>query len=389
MKKIVNIFLMVTAVQTAVAMAPLDSLVMQTLESDPALMSAAAGAHARLAAVQTENVVESPEVEFEYLWGGQQNKWNAGISQRFDWPSLYRARSHEAASLSSLGDIEYLITYLDRALSVKLAILDLINANKRLSVIQQIQAYMQFVAIATNNAYNAGEATILDVHKLRLALAESERQLVSAQSEVEVLSATLKGMGATISDEMTAELVDFPLQEFSEPSIDPENYPQWGAARARREADRASEAVIKAASLPSFSVGYRHAFEEGAHYNGIAVSLTLPSFNRSRRLATAQYEASEAAFEYDSQLMTAIAETTGQYLSAVGLQDIMDMYREVVEDNSYLELLMTAFEGGELTILDYILEMKLYTESYLGYLDLAYRYNLALARLNRYKSPLF
>ncbi len=136
-------------------------------------------------------------------------------------------------------------------------------------------------------------------------------------------------------------------------------------------------------------MGYRHAFEEGAHYNGIAVSLTLPSFNRSRRLATAQYEASEAAFEYDSQLMTAIAETTGQYLSAVGLQDIMDMYREAVEDNSYLELLMTAFEGGELTILDYILEMNLYTESYLIYLDLAYRYNLALARVDRYKSPLF
>lgn len=389
MKKIILLIFCAVAATRLSAITPLDSLVMQTLDSDPALMSAAASAHARLAAVEAENIVESPEVEFEYLWGGEQNKWNAGISQRFDWPSLYRARSQAASSLSTLGDIEYLITYLDRALSIKLAVLDLINANKRLQITEEIHYYVALLGLITDEAYKKGEATILDMYKLNFALANCVCDMDNVKAEVQTLAANLRSMGAEISDLDIYSWQEFPIQELTEPSTEPENYPQWGAARARRDADRAAASVIRASSMPSFSLGYRHAYEEGTHYNGVAVSLTLPSFSRSRRLTSAEFEAAEAAFEYDSQLMTAIAESTGQYSKALLLQANINNYQELVEDKKYLELLEAAVEGGEMTIMDYILELKLFKEAYFNYIDLTYRYNIALARLNRYKHPIF
>ncbi len=76
----------------------------------------------------------------------------------------------------------------------------------------------------------------------------------------------------------------------------------------------------------------------------------------------------------------------GSDTSAVALAAGMERYRELSGDNSYLSLLAKAYDGGELTVIDYLNEVNLFTAARLNYLDLEYRYNQTLARLNRYRS---
>ncbi|MDE7141660.1 MAG: TolC family protein, partial [Muribaculaceae bacterium] len=54
-------------------------------------------------------------------------------------------------------------------------------------------------------------------------------------------------------------------------------------AKAIEATGRLAEAeasVAKAGRYPSFSVGYRHAFEEGTHFDGFSVGIGLPLYSR-------------------------------------------------------------------------------------------------------------
>ena len=133
-------------------------------------------------------------------------------------------------------------------------------------------------------------------------------------------------------------------------------------------------------------MGYRHAFEESQHFNGLSVALRLPSFSQGKRRRAAALEAEALSMETSARLVEETAENSGLYSAAVALATGMERYRELSGDNSYLSLLAKAYDGGELTVIDYLNEVNLFTGARLNYLDLEYRYNQTLARLNRYRS---
>ncbi len=137
---------------------------------------------------------------------------------------------------------------------------------------------------------------------------------------------------------------------------------------------------------PTLAVSYRHAFEEGQHFNGLAVSLRLPSFSQSKRRRAAALEAHAATLDVIAVDLQTNTEETGLKATVEKLGEEIARYRDLLGDDSYLQLLAKAYDGGELNVIDYLQEINLYTESRLNYLDLLYRYNLALARLNRYRS---
>ena len=75
-----------------------DEIVAEVIAGNPALGAERARMAAELGAEAAENIPSDPEVSFEYLWGigklADGNKWNAGISQSFDWPGVYLSLIH-------------------------------------------------------------------------------------------------------------------------------------------------------------------------------------------------------------------------------------------------------------------------------------------------------
>ena len=155
------------------------------------------------------------------------------------------------------------------------------------------------------------------------------------------------------------------------------NSASLGAARAR---------AIRLEAVPTFAVGYKHTFEENTHFNGFTVGLTLPSFSQKKKNRVAQLEAEAVNFEASYEADRQRAEMQATYEEALTLAKALESYRELTGDESYLRLRDKAYQAGQLTVIDYLNEINLFTTARLGYLDLEYRYNLALTRLNRYRS---
>ena len=119
------------------------------------------------------------------------------------------------------------------------------------------------------------------------------------------------------------------------------------------------------------------------------MSVTLPSWSRRQRTRAAELEAMAAGAETDAALSIARAQTESQHIVAQRLRDELEAYRHITGDNSYLELLEKAYAGGLITVIDYLSEINHFTEARMRYLDLEYRYQQTLARLNKPRSAYF
>lgn len=373
------------AVLAARAESPFRSMIATAVDVNPAIAAQAAAARAEHAAAQAENTLEGTELEFEHLWaaGSSDKKWNVGVTQEFAFPGLYRARSQAAGAQAEASRLVLTAAKADKALSVKLLIIDIINAQARLDFYTGVGANLARIAELTQKSFDRGNATILDLRKMRVAVMDNDRTLADLRADIASLRAQLEGYGVVVPDD-AAMWRAYPAQACEAPGPDTD-----GLLYAMSEASaRASQARIKAVKLeawPTVALGYRHAFEEAKHFNGLSIGLRLPSFSQGKRREAARLEAEAVAGEASDRIAMQTAENLGLYKSAMQLASTLGEYRELTGDDSYLQLLGKAYDGGELTIIDYLNEINIYSAARLNYLDLEYRYNLTLARLNRYR----
>lgn len=383
--KLLTFVFLAAGVPAALA-ADFDAVISQGLSSGYGLSADSLRLEAEAASVRAENVLEGPEAEFEHLWAtkGSETRWSAGVSQSFDWPGVYGARRRQAAALGAAARAVSRSVAMDRALEIKMKILDLINARQRLRFFEEVEADVARIDSLTRRSFELEAVTVLDVRKTGLALVDCRRETSAARATVSSLEYALISLGVP-----PGEWTEYPDQGELAPPTPPEQMPEYLAARAREEAARASLGVIKRNSLPGFSFGFNHAYEDGRHFNGLSIGLRLPSWSRKDRVRAAELEARALADESDSGLAQAFAEEAASRHNVATLHEALEEYRGLSDDNSYLPLLRRAYDGGQLTVIDYIQEINLFRQNRLNFIDLDYQYQTALARANRYRSPYF
>ena len=388
MKRTIISTIMGFAAMMAMAQTPWDNVLSSVLENNAELRGNIAREMASVAQNRAENALEGLEVGGERMWSAdpaKKDKWAVSVSQSFDYPGIYRARKQANDFNTQAFDYLQLSLISDKALSVKLLIIDIINAQARLDFYKQVGENLQRMDSLTQRSFELGNVTILDVRKMQLAVLDNDSRISTCESDVAVLMASLRGLGGVFS-ESDAMWQSYPIQCLLEPSRNPENYYEYHIGSFRSQAAQAATEAIKLGAMPSFALGYRHAFEDGTHFNGLSVAVKLPSFSQKQRRNAAKLEAEALTAEFDGQLALTMAEAVGNYNSAMSLKASLEQYRNLSGDSSYLELLKRAYDGGAMTIIDYLNEINIFSDARLNYIDLEYRYNLTLARLNRYRA---
>ena len=378
------ILLMCTSA-TAAAQSVFAPVIERAVAADPAIAAAAARDEAAVSRMRSENTLEGPEAEFEYMFSSvdaEPNKWSVGISQEFSMPGVYSARSTAARATSQAGKAALDVMRYDRALVIKQAIIDLINSSCRLNLLRDLRTNIDRISELTTKSFDTGNATILDLRKMQLAVLDSDNAIAAARAEFEQLHASLLSMQVDADAFTPAMLAAYPEMKLEVGDF----APMQAMIDAQSRAAGAEASVARRSSLPSVSVGYRHAYEEGTHFNGFGISLRLPQWSRSNRTRAAKLEAEAVAFDASAQRIAFDAETDALMRQATHDAMCIERYRDLTSDNSYLELLRKSFEAGQLSVIDYLTEINLFTTARQNYLDLQYRHALTLVRLGRYNS---
>lgn len=331
--------------------------------------------------------LNDPEVEFEHLWGPDDNKkWNIGVSQSFDWPGAYGKRIRTAESRRQAWTYRYAAEELSLRTSAKEAFAMGVYARRRLDLLQRVYENMDSLRNYITTGYRDGQLTILDVKKIQLELYGLRARIADVSQESMQAGAELAALND--GNALDADFGAYP----AEPMYDLSRYleyassanPDVTAAEATAKSARLEADAVAASRMPGFTVGYRHAFEEEQHFNGFAIGVSLPVYSRSRAVKAAKLRATASGFDAAEASASARSAVTAAYSVAEKRRNALSELNDVTLDESYPRLLLMAYKGGQINVITYIQELNYYLSARETRLDAEYQLRLALITLNKY-----
>jgi len=339
---------------------------------------------------KTNIYLQNPEVEFNYLWGHPTsigNRKDFSIKQTFDFPTSYSYRNQ----ISDLKNEQLYLVYQKQMknilLKARLICVDLVYYNSL-----KLELSKRLIQAKNNeNAYklklDKGEANILEYNKSLLNLLNISSELESVEIERNYLLSELILLNG-------GQIIEFRDSTFELVSLNPD-FEQWFASAEQNnlvlswlkkdiKIKEATTKLNRAISLPKFQAGYMSENVIGQEFQGISVGMTIPLWENKNKLkfAKANIIASESIV-VDNKLKF-YNHLKALHSKIIRLQKNVNDYQKslMLLDNS--ELLKKALEMGEISLIEYVLELSIYFDSVDRLYELERDMNKALAELKLY-----
>lgn len=369
----------------------LDSAAIRIASANPAVQAAKARYDAEIENARAANTLAGPEADFDYKFNsrsGEPDRWGFSVGQSFDWPGVYGKRRQATGYRAKAFADLYRAELLDCAVQAKQTLISVAVARHRIQLLDEAVENLDNLTEAYDNAFSQGEATILDVSKLKLRRFAIANQLAAAEAGLEDAEAQLKALGGETSmvPDMAVVLANVRLPSMSHyRRLLEENDPAIAANANLISAEAAQASAAGRSLMPSFRLAYTHDYEEGIHFNGFSVGIGLPSWSgkAAKRAAKATAVASElAAADY---AMKANAQLISDYARAVRLDRRVDDARKTFSSGEYPDMLRKALEMRRITLFEYCNEYDSYLEARNTYLDLCAELASTVANLSRWE----
>lgn len=333
---------------------------------------------------------ENPEVELGYLPGihGGARK-DIGISQSFDFPTLYSRRGKLADAQNLSADWQLRSQRMELLLTAEQYCIELVYNNALAALYSRQVDNARDIAEAYNRKLSLGEATRIECNKAALNLTNLENDLKSVNLEINRLKSELKllngGQAVEIADTAYSSVMPLPVDFDGWVSEAEAANPDFGYLRQEVEVAKRGVGVSKAMGLPKLSVGYAGEFTPDEGYQGVKIGVSIPLWENRNRVKHARAEVAAAEQTIDDARLRYINRLTFLFEQAKELKGNVARYEEVFSRNSNDELLFKAFKGGELSLLDYLLELEYYFSSYEKLMKTRRDLRMAMAELYAYK----
>jgi outer membrane protein TolC len=313
--------------------------------------------------------LENPEVGFNYLWGKPGLlgiRQDFSVSQSFDFPTSYGIKKKIANDKNIRADLDFELQRKTILYRTKTICNQLIYLNALHEILGERARHAEEIARAYNAKFEKGEINIIENNKAKFNLLNTRKELEANQTERGVLLAELTGLNG-------GKPVTFTQSTFA-PVLLPVDFETWFSENEAKNIylqQAANEIIIsekqiqlsKALSLPKFSGGYMSESVVGESFKGITAGMSIPLWENKNKvkLATAQQQVAEQiAIDKKTESYNRLK---GEYEKAKSLQKILESYREALQVVNSTELLKKALDAGELSLIEYMLELTLYYET--------------------------
>lgn len=365
----------------------LESVLREIEKNNPALKAAAAEVEAEVLAGKAEALPENPEVEFNYLFGDVStgNRHDVRVSQSFDIPTITGMKSGKASDLGQLAALKYKAERQAVLLEAKQTCIDLIYWN---SLIEELKTHQE-QADALVNSYEkrmkAGEATILDLNKAKIHRTNIQGQANKAEVERQELLTTLRSLNGGSDPGFDANAYGFtePLPEDFQTWFEESSAKNPVLAYVRKEVQLSERqlAIDKASRLPELMVGYMSEIRTVEKFRGVTLGVSIPLWRSSNRIKESRARASAARERQNVAEQEFFFDLQRQYQEAYAMKGNAEMMRTSLRESDSRSFLLSALTKGEISMIDYLVEIDLYYEALEQALAAERDYRHALASL--------
>lgn len=375
---------------TLLAQNSVDELLMQIEQNNSTLAAYRKSIDAEKIANKTGLTLPDPEVEFGYLWSNPSvlgKRTDFSVHQSFDFPTAYTYRKRISGMKNEQSEMEYRRMRNEIMAEARLLMVDLHYHNQLHALLSEREAEAEQLAKAYKARFDAGEVSILEHNKAALNLLNSSKAVERNRIEQEACYVDLlrlNGGAAIDSQQIRFDAEPLPTDfnnwyeqvEMNNPML------QW--LKQEISIRENEQKLARANALPKLHTGYLSEKLVGEHFYGVNVGITIPLWENKNRVKQARAE-SEAAAEIQSDAQWQFYnEMKRLHAKALSLQSSLSDYRNSLNEVSNKNLLQKALDKGQISLVEYLLELTLYYDSVDRILDTEKELNETLAELKKY-----
>jgi len=340
---------------------------------------------------KTNIYLQNPEIEFNYLWSNPSvigNRKDISIKQTFDFPTVYGFKNQISDLKNEQSALEYQKQLMNILLKTRLICIDITYNNTLKSELTKRLTLARDNENSYKLKFEQGEANIIEYNKVLLDVLNYQKELESIDIECNSLLSELSQLNGGLKfeyEENSFGLVELPLDFEAWYLSAEQKIPILNWLGKEIKINESKVKLNRANSLPKFQTGYMSENVVGQEFQGITLGMTIPLWENKNmvKFAKANTIATES-ITWDNKLQF-YNYLKKLYSKAIGQQMNVNDYRKklILFDNS--ELLKKALDLGEISLIDYILELSLYYDSVNKLLQLEREMYINLAKLNQYK----
>lgn len=355
---------------------------------------------------KTDNNLPDPSLSYSYLWDSKNSDETVGelvISQSFDFPTLYATRGKMNRLKTGALDAQASAFRQQILLQAKEICLDIIMLQRQQTLLDERLKNAEDLSAMYAKRLATGDANVLETNKINLELlnvrTESRMNATALNNKLKELTALNGNQPFTpgrphpdaLPTAQALHLTDYPVVPL------PADFrplvaellaedPSLQSLQSESSAARKQISASKQGWLPKLELGYRRNTESGHPLNGVVVGFSFPIFENRNKVKIAKTQALNIDYQKENATLQAASALWQLYEEARNLHASMEEYERTFRQQQDLALLKQALVGGQISMIEYFVEVSVVYQSKMNLLQLENQYQKAMAQV--YKSRL-
>ena len=333
----------------------------------------------------------NPTADYDYMIGTPSNAGNQTdmiIVQSFDFPTAYKRKAQVADEQVKTLEFEAEIHRQSVLLNAKLVCIELIYLNKHIVQVKIRVANAQRVNDDLDTKLLNEEISAIAANKAKLMLlnVNTKFQLLKSQREQLLLKLTQMNGGEAIAllDKRYPELPEVPQVDTLEISIESVD-PMLKLYEGQITVSKLQIRLTKAMTFPKIETGYHYQSILGQTFNGVHFGVSIPLWENKNKVKRSKAYALFTEIKLEQHRIDHKFEIRELHKKYETLKESIAEYKTVLDALSTEELLQKSLELGQISFMEYALEMEYYYNAFDQYLQLEKQLHLTVAKLYKHK----
>ena len=285
------------------------------------------------------------------------------LSQSFEFPTVYAARSKWNESKSQQLASAYANKRLEVLLKAKNTLLELAFLQKQKTIEAERKTQSKQVFDQIQKLFDTEQVGILDLNKAKIAWIQEQFVVEQIESEIQILLSKLKTLNGGNAIDGISSSIALPIEVGTVDNLWQEKLakdPLLQELKANESASRQKVKLEKNKVLPNVALGYNYQGVSGSNYSGFYGGVSIPLWSSKNKV-----KAAEANFEYQ-QSNTQVVTTSlyNQFQETYNRYELMlekfNEYQTTMSNLNSEQLLFKAYMLGEYSFMDYYVELQFY-----------------------------
>ena len=347
----------------------IEKVLQQVEQNNKELQAFASLIESKKLELKSSNNLPDPQFGAYYLPFGEHNTGDYSefqISQSFEFPSVYSSRNELIKKKQTQLELEYASKRQAILLSAKEYCLELIYLDKKQNLEQKRVQQSKKVFNQLKELYKKEEVGILDFNKAKVAWMQEQFKVSKIEVEKKNILLLLRNLNGENPMDFTATNYTTPLSImpiYSVWSKKMELDPTLNLLQQEEELALQKIRFNKQKSLPNLTAGFNYQGVSGSNYSGIYGGISIPLWSNKNKVKAAKANYNFQQLNTHSETLKVYAEFEKQYNGYQILLSEFQEYQATLNGLNSDALLLKTYELGEISFMEYYLELKFYQEA--------------------------